>query len=79
MALAKRPDWASTLINDVHGHGCYEFAGAAIKSTLRYDKRKTFRRFVVPATAITRVLIVIIQVVLVSSEISADLYLHWRP
>ena len=31
-------------------------------NTLRYDKGKTFRRFVVPATTVTRVFIVITQV-----------------
>ena len=65
----------SEFINDVRGHGCHEFAGAEIRNSLGCDKGKTFRRFVVPATAITRVFVVIMQIV-VSSQNSADLYLH---
>ena len=57
--LADCPVWASTF---VHGHGCQEFARAEIKNSLRYDKGKTSGRFGVPATTITRVFIVIMQV-----------------
>ena len=70
--MAKCPVWASTLINVVRGHGCNEFVGAEIKNTLRYDKRNTYGRFVVPATAVTRIFIVIMQVAVLSQN-SADL------
>jgi len=72
--VAKCPVWPSTFINVAHGHGCHEFAGDEVKNTLGYDRGKTFRRFVVPTTAITRVFLVTMEVV-ASSQNSADFHL----